>query len=438
MKRLFIAFLTVLFAIASAPAAHASAVQVTVSSQSGELSAADREFLEAETAKLNLPEQVKEVHYVVFTNNKSKFNDTMEQFAREKHPDWLSEDNDKWAPGVLIVSVGLDPRRNGLYCGDDVCAALNLDGNGHLEKSLAAGKDSFKAGRYAAGLFAMTKAANQESKSSPWVGWLVGGLVGTGGLFVAVITPILLRRAKIKKARENFAFVSQHYADVAQRITEIDVMAHNLNSPLADDRLRLDFDEVRNQFLSVHELQQRIPDLAGAPNKVFAKYAKDIEKMKDATEKMRTASANIETLSKMERGDEHVRRSELSRLRVDLREATLKSSAHHLEGQRLVELTETLDVRSPDFMDTFARLLDDTTLFFKLVATEKNLKGQDSGTTPRVYESGWAPGYGYHSYVSFSLMNSWHDDAIRAESSSSSVDTSYSSGFSGGGGSSSW
>ncbi|AKK04161.1 DUF5129 domain-containing protein [Corynebacterium epidermidicanis] len=436
MKRILVAVITIMFALLGLPQASAATVDVTVYSQSGELSDGDRSFLTTETAKLQFPEQVKHVHYVLLTTNDSKFNDTVEKFAKSEHPDWVSSDQKKWAPGVLIVAVGLDPRRNGIYCGDDVCAALNLDGNSHLEKSLDAGKDSFKSGRYAAGLFAMTKASLEESSGIG--GWIAGGMAALGGFIALIATPIVIRRNKIKKARENFDYISKHYADVAQRFSEIDIMAHNLSSPLADEKLRREFNEVKSQFLSVHELQQRIPDLAGAADGVFAKYAKDIGKMKDATEKMKTAATNIETLSNMERGDETVRRNELSRIRVDLREATLKTQAHYLEGQRLVDLTETIDVHSPEFMNTFARLLDDTALFFKLVAEEQKLKGQEKGSVPRIYESGWAPGYGYHSYVSFTLMNTWHDDAIQAESSSSSVDSSYSSGFSGGGGSSSW
>ncbi|MDU0479146.1 DUF5129 domain-containing protein [Staphylococcus chromogenes] len=434
MKRLFISLALAMFGCFCAPLAQAMPSEVTVTSQSGELSDGDREFLVTETNRLELPEQVQRVHYVVLSHNGSKFNDSMVNFAKEKHPDWLSADQQKWAPGVLVVAVGLDPRRNGMYCGEDVCAALNLNSNGHLSDSLDAGKDSFRDGRYAAGLFAMTKASLAEHKETPM--W--GVFTGIGGAITAGLALLFagLRINRVNKARKQFAFVTEHYADVAQRFDEINVMAHNLNSPLADDTLRRDFAEVRDEFLSIHELQQRIPDLTGAPRKVFAKYASDIAKMHAATEKMKNAMDNIETLSRMERGDASVRRAELSELRIDLREAALKSTKYQSEGNRLVAFAEGMDVESEDFMDHYARLLDDTSLFFKLVAEEQNLKGQDAGETPHVYDSDWRPGYGYHNFVAFSTMNSWHSSAVATESSS--VDTSYSGGFSGGGGSSSW
>ena len=60
---------------------------------------------------------------------------------------------------------------------------------------------------------------------------------------------------------------------------------------------------------------------------------------------------------------------------------------------------------------------------------------------PHLYDSGFYVGVGYNGFVPFSAVHSWDSDATAANSSSSSsggVNSSFSSGFSGSGGSSSF
>lgn len=141
---------TFLLTVLTAPLAHAATLPaVYVWSQGGELTA-DTGRLHSETAAIGLPPQVTEVDYLAFSHNDANFNDTVFNHAKQNKPDMLSADQRTWAPGHLIVGLGLDPHKNGLYCADDVCQAMQIDSATHLshqQQAINAGKDDFRAGR---------------------------------------------------------------------------------------------------------------------------------------------------------------------------------------------------------------------------------------------------------------------------------------------------
>lgn len=420
----------------SSPAA--GSVQVSVFSDNGALDV-DREFLEQETAKLDLPPEVTRVHYVLLSTNDDKFNDTMEQHIRATEPSMIADNDDRWANGVLISAVGLDPRRNGLYCGDDVCAALGLDKGSHLDHALDAGKDSFKNDRFGPGLLQQVSAALEEPEDGNGGMWggIIGGTAVVGGLGAMATAFVAMRKSSAKKRREQFDYVSKNYGRIGQKLQEIDVRAHSLTSPIANDELRRQWAEVRDTFLSLHDTQSRIPDLLGADDKTLRKYGKDISSMYEATTHLEQAENNIDKLWDMEHGDTATRRRELENLREDLRAARLETAQHDAEVNELLHRCEQLALRleADNFMDDYARLLRDSAVTSGYIAKEKGFKGLDN-EAPKLHESGWRPGVGYYSYTPFVIMSTWNDEAQAA--SSTSTNTSYSSGFSGGGGSSSW
>lgn len=63
-------------------------------------------------------------------------------------------------------------------------------------------------------------------------------------------------------------------------------------------------------------------------------------------------------------------------------------------------------------------------------------------TTPRIYDNDWRVGTGYHAFVPYYMISTWHAADVSAASAaagtSSSQNTTFSSGFSGAGGSSGW
>lgn len=430
--------------VAAAQGTKTAATTVGVWSESGELDI-DREFLENETEKLPLPDEVKHVEYLVFSENDEKFNDTVEKWVKANRPELLADSKQRWANGVLISAVGLDPRKNGIYCGDDVCSAMGLNNGRHRDYALEGGKSSFKAKRFGAGLLEQVKAANEDpsvhaakDKRDETFGWLFGGIGTLTGIGAAIGAIFYGRNQRAKRTRNKFDYISKNYGRVAGALQEIDVRAHNLTSPLANDELRKQWTEVRDTFLELHDTQSRIPDLFGADKKTLLKYSKDVGKMHLATERMEKAEENINKLFDMEHGSVDARRRELSDLRSNLREAKLETSKYDADVDELIARVEQLSQQldSPDFMNTYAVLLADSAQVFKYVTEEKDYKGTD-GEVPKLYDKDWRPGYGYNSYVPFVTYSAWHSDAVAA-ASSSSTDTTYSSGFTGGGGSSSW
>ena len=153
-------------ATAPADTAPATAVSVGVTDRAGLLSAGDDDLLRTETPRVDFPPQVRHVEYLVFDDGGSNLNDTTLEFAEDERPDLLAEDRKKWAPGTLIVSNDAEARDVGLYCGDDVCVAMDLFEGSHLDGSLEAMKDPMRRDNTAVGLLAGAKAAVTDAQNA--------------------------------------------------------------------------------------------------------------------------------------------------------------------------------------------------------------------------------------------------------------------------------
>ena len=146
------------------------------------LSPGDQDLLRTETGRIAFPPQVAHVEYLVFDDDGDNLNDTTERFAQAERPDLVAEDREKWAPGTLIVANDTEARDVGIYCGDDVCAALDLFEGGHLDGSLEAMKDPMRRENHAVGLLAGAQAAADPTVQAPepepapaWLPWAFAG-----------------------------------------------------------------------------------------------------------------------------------------------------------------------------------------------------------------------------------------------------------------------
>lgn len=438
---------------AQAPAA-APVVEVGVIDDDGELTESDRETLLRETVRIPFPVQVERVQYLLFGSGEDNLNDTVERFAQAQRPDLLAGEADKWAPGTLLVAVSLDPRRNGIYCGDDVCAALDVFEGPHLDGALEAMKDPLRRDNYAMGLLAGAQAAADptvvlEQEPTPaWVWWAAGGAgaAAVGGIGWAVAHT---RKKKAATARERFDRISREYGRIAGELTGIDVRANSLTSPLADDELRSQWEDVKQRFLEVDTVMGRIghlrPDSTDAE---FREAAGDIETAHETVDQMDRAEKNIDEMFRMEQGDADVRRRQLGELRKDMVSAALGTSDERLAG-RAEELQERVDAlaadtSAPDFMDRYARIMVDYRLVVEAIRAKEMAdvtaaEDADSRHAPRLYDSDWRVGHGYGGFVPYYMVSTWHTQDVQAAQSASSTNTSYSNtSFSGGGGSSSW
>lgn len=438
---------------AQAPAA-ASAVGVGITDRAGVLSPGDQDLLRGETARIAFPPQVRQVEYLVFDDGGENLNDTTERFAQAERPDLVSQDTEKWAPGTLIVANDAESRQVGIYCGDDVCAALDVFEGSHLDGSLEAMKDPMRRDNHAAGLLAGARAAADPTVMAPepegapsWLPWAVGGagVVGAGAIGAAVAAS---RKKKATTARERYDRVSREYGRVAGELDGLDIRANSLRSTLADDELRSQWTDVRDRFLALDTVMGRIGDLRPeSKDAEFREKAADIETAHTTVDQVETAERNIDQLFRMEQGDADVRRRQLGELHQDMLAAALGAKDERLaaEARALDSRADELsrDTAATDFMDRYARLVVDYRIVVEAIRAREMSDveaAKDAGDrhAPRLYDRDWRAGYGYNGFVPFYVVSSWHShDVQAAQAATSSTNTSYSNAsFSGGGGSS--
>lgn len=329
------------------------------------------------------------------------------------------------------------------------------------------------------------------------VGGGIGGMTAAG-LFLAGRNK---RARALAQTRAELDLLTREYGELAGRLDAIDVRAHSLTSPLVDATLRRQWEEVRDRFLSLHDDVDRLgalqlttparPPGAGGFRAVGARAAAGYtgpaadrraadeadkalyERREEITEAARAvrrvsyAEDNIDRLFRMENGDVTVRREELQALREDIVAAQVEvkdaGSGLYRELQTLRERAEWMDsdlatregdgtgaVASPAnedaaFLDAYLRLLGDYRTALAQLKEEKfDDVDADEATelrAPAIYEPDYRPGYGVYNFVPFWTMSAWHTSNAQAQAqtgTSGAVNTSFSSGFSGAGGSSSF
>ncbi|MHD0187898.1 DUF5129 domain-containing protein [Corynebacterium diphtheriae] len=403
-------------------------VAVEIHDRDGVLNAEDQRRLLSNTDNIEVAQVVKQVHYIVFRTNDENVNDTVENYLRDQRPDLIGKEY--FTDGVLIIGVGLDPRQAFIFAGNDVADAFDLRESAHLEQSLDAIKPGVKDGNIPAGLSnglrtAVDVRAIEEQQYNS-----------------AVDARIVVQ------ARDNMDVVSREYGELAQRLDAIDIRAHSLSSPLVDATLRNQWADVRDRFLRIHDSVDTLGNLVTDSD--YYSKSHEISTARETTEQISYAESNIDTLFRLENGDAVIRVREADALYKDMLEALgeIKISALSREVERLKDELLALKAtpESPQFLDRYATILTSYQTVLEQVRKQQFSDVKESTATtlaaPAIYESGYRPGYGMNNFVPFWIMSSWHTDNIAAQeaasASSSRTNTSFSSGFSGAGGSSSF
>lgn len=437
------------------PAAPAFAVEpsaVTIDDQADILTPEEESQLKEDASNVTLPESVTAIDFVTFESNDDNLNDTVRFYTGDHGLHDAS--GEKYADGHLIVAVGMDPRRMGVYAGEDVAGDLNLRDEKRLTAITEEMRGLLADEKYDQGMLRGVQAAadtNLTAKDSNGghVGGIIGGTLGVLGLGAAGAALAATRKKKAKKAREDWDYILAHHGDIAQRLDQINVRAHSLSSPLANDTLRQQWEEIRSRFVDAHSRMTGFDGLTSqSPDSKFRDLASRIADARAAVEATVNAESNIEELARMEHGNTEVRRRELTDLHEDVLAATTKAEGD-LKGKlealdaRVLELRKCID--APDFMDTYAGILGDYKVLIDALQDQlyaaSNIEREDHSAAT-LADAAWRPGVGSY-YVPYVVINDWHqsDVAAHAQASSDSggVSTGYSSGgFSGSGGSSSF
>ena len=461
LRRTATTLLAGLGVIVATPAAWAEAPDITVgiTDPDGVLNATATDTLVNETPLIDFPDQVRDVTYIVLDSSEDglgtneQFNDGLLDWVgdNEEHlvPDGTGE-GAAWAPGSLIIALGVSSRGYGVYCGDDVCSALDLFEGSHLDRTLADMKPGLQRGNWAVGMLDGARTAADPSlvaeESGPTQTQVLTGagvlaVVGGGGAWWAVAAT---RRKKAATARGQFTEISDRYADVALRLDQIDVRANSLTSPIADDELRRQWAECRDSFLSVDSLLSATGLSQGADDKAFRSHATTLAEAHTAMNRTIRAEDTIDRIFAMEHGDARVRRRELVSLSEDVSAARAATTSPVLQ-EMLADVASDVDALSgdldaADFMDRYAATVRAYGHALSLVR-EKEMSelsmDAEERHAPRIYDTGYRVGAGYGNWIPFALISSWHSADVQAAQSSSSSGTnvSFNSGFSGGGGS---
>lgn len=440
--------------------APASDFSTTVHDPHGVLSVEDEQRLLSDAERIDAPAVVDQLHYLVFADNDENVNDTVEEFLRDNHPDLI--DDDTFADGLLISGVGLDPRQSFIFAGDDVSDALHLGGGRQLDTAVTAIQPGVRDGNIPAGLFAGADAATDvesleqnryDDARGNYTAAGIGTSVGLGALGVVgaatVGGTLRARRKKALKARDDFEVVSMEYGQLAQRLDSINIRAHSLSSPLVNDALRGQWDEVRGRFLELHERVEELGELRGASkDSAFLAKAAELDRAAETTRQVSYAEDNIDVLFRLEHGDAVVRRREAMALHNDVVAAQLEldSSSSPLYSH-LAEVKDGVERLAShpgdeDFLADYYRVLSDYQAALTALRNQEFADVDEASEleAPKIYERDYRPGYGVNNFIPFWVMSSWHSNNVAAAEAaqSSATNTGFSSGFAGAGGSSSF
>lgn len=425
------------------------------------LTADDERRMLRDIERIDVGEEVEQVNYMVFETNDDNVNDTVENYLRDHHPDLI--DDDYFTDGQLFVGVGLDPRQAFIFAGEDVAEAYQLkDESDHLEESLDAIKPGVRDNNIPAGLFAgadnavsaekLTESTYEEAKSDRNFG-VTGGGVGAG-VVAATIVGIgagsrRKKQSNVITAREDWDYVSQTYADVAARLDAIDVRAHSLSSDLLNSHLRKQWEKLRKDFLKLDRKVSPISQLsATSPDEEYEKHAEKLAKAAQTCERMEVAEKNIDKLYGIEHADAATREHELYKLEEDLHDASVEAGEYAESLQEELRILER-DARAlrddpthPEFMDNYLTLLNRGSRAMHALQNlmQKKNEADEDPKEADIYDRGFFAGVGAYGFIPFYQVSSWNSNAemFNSNSSSGGVNSSFSSGFSGSGGSSSF
>lgn len=403
--------------------------------------------------RLQHPDTVKKIHYLVLNEGRDNVNDSVENFLRDNYPDEIGDE--RFANGMLIIGADMNSRHQFVFAGVDVLDQLKLWDGQRLDGAIDAMVPGLRDNNIPAGLFAGANYATDTEAVADWVvsgaetdrvmgtvvGTLLPGSVALGGGAIAAARREKRRKA-IAQARADYALLANDYTGLSQRLDELDIRANSVSSAFANAELRSEWEDVRDNFLSLHDTTQRY---SVATDRQAWENHKALAQAAATMTGAGHAEDNINRLFDVERGDAAARRHLITDIREDIIQARrgVKSKELKRDLAELEQRVEWLDQHpdSPQFVDEFVRVLGDYRLLLDEVKRRQfsDVKEREQLRQPSLTE----PGYIYNGYVPYIVLNDWHASNVRAEqqaqsSGSGATNTSFSSGFAGGGGSGSF
>lgn len=147
------------------------------------------------------------------------------RFAREQHPEWLSDDGQKWADGLFIFALDPTGRWTGTYFGEDRKIPLSQQEDIREETNGLFAEANWTEGTIAA-VEEGAKLINRPWYLSPAV--IIGAGVAVLGGLVSAITYVAVRRNRQRKNRKLLADADAAYSSVTRDLDATEVNANTI------------------------------------------------------------------------------------------------------------------------------------------------------------------------------------------------------------------
>ncbi|GLJ60894.1 hypothetical protein GCM10017576_10230 [Microbacterium barkeri] len=188
-----------------------------------------------------------------------EMNERVLAYARETHPEWITDDGQKWADGLFLLALDPEGRQVGTYFGED--RAVSLDDQAAIQDAT---KDAFRAGDWTGGVIDGVEAAagiiERPWYASPAV--IVTGWVGGGAAVGAWLIALGVRASRREKVAAALTRGGEHLTRVTMDLDTTELAARTLpsDSPYAQ-RLDQRFHDFWARYHRALEEQRRIEAL---------------------------------------------------------------------------------------------------------------------------------------------------------------------------------
>ena len=258
------------------PAHAAGVTEIVVEDTAGVL---DQNTLLPAIKAISFNEPTKVAIYTREGKSSDNFNEEVLRFAKEKHPEWLSDDKQKWADSLFIFALDPVGRQIGTYMGEDRKVSL-----AQRDDIQEATKPLLKDAQWTDGTIEGVKRAaalmNRPWYKSPLL-WGLSAIVGIGGA-VTVGANLYIRRYYAKRSAASLAEGNASYSNVSMDLDVTELHARIIPESSAYGHLVL---EKYRGFMTRYNKLAELANTANAltpkqmqrkeNTKLLAEYAKE-------------------------------------------------------------------------------------------------------------------------------------------------------------------
>ncbi|GAA4772309.1 DUF5129 domain-containing protein [Citricoccus nitrophenolicus] len=213
----------------------------------------------------------------------SNLNERLLSDARENHPEWISDDGQKWADGLFIYALDPQGRLQGVYFGEDRKVGLSTQ-----EEVLEDAVDSLEEANWTQAALDATQSA-AAVMNRPWYqhpGIWAGGIIAVimGGIFGGAV--VASRKRQRRQAEADLERGNRAFTNVS---TDLEATELNANTVPEDSRYGA---QVLERYRTFHEryleAARENDRLAGIPAKQLHRkeHRRAITHYRDTTEEL--------------------------------------------------------------------------------------------------------------------------------------------------------